>query len=209
MNVLHEFAIVAAMSWAVLGAARPQHGCVGTRSTLRSKLRLGLADPLGRIAGTRSRKGNMKHRAGSVRTQLAWWALIMGFSQSCWAAAAVPSANWDRFRGPNGQGIAESAQPPIEFARDKNMKWRVPAPEAYGSVVVWDDRVFLSGLEGDFLAIVRLSTEHRPGRVEADRRGECGRGRLSNRQRPPRLVDSRSRCTTPGRLLVSSRAPGF
>ena len=37
------------------------------------------------------------------------------------------SADWTRFRGPNGTGVSESAVP-TEFGLDKNLKWKLELP---------------------------------------------------------------------------------
>ena len=39
-------------------------------------------------------------------------------------AAAV----WPQFRGPNGAGVAESAQPPVEFGPATNLLWKTALP---------------------------------------------------------------------------------
>ena len=32
-------------------------------------------------------------------------------------------AEWNRFRGPNGSGVAAEATPPVEFGTEKNHRW--------------------------------------------------------------------------------------
>lgn len=53
--------------------------------------------------------------------------------------------NWPNFRGPHGNGVApDSADPPIEFGPDKNLKWKVALPgQGHSSPVVWEDRIYL------------------------------------------------------------------
>jgi outer membrane protein assembly factor BamB len=75
------------------------------------------------------------------------------------AFGADTGPHWDRFRGPNGQGICEDARPPSEFGLDRNMRWRTPVPEAYGSFVHWGDHLFLTGMENEQLVILSLSTK--------------------------------------------------
>ena len=53
-------------------------------------------------------------------------------------------ANWHRFRGPEGTGVAPLAKPPIEWGEEKNVKWKVEVPgRGNASPIVWGDRIFL------------------------------------------------------------------
>jgi outer membrane protein assembly factor BamB len=54
---------------------------------------------------------------------------------------------WPRFRGPNGQGMAEGAKPPVEFGPGKNVLWKTELPPGVSSPVVAGDRIFLTGFE--------------------------------------------------------------
>jgi outer membrane protein assembly factor BamB len=53
------------------------------------------------------------------------------------------ASNWPRFRGPNGTGIANDKEIPVEFS-GKNMLWQVPLPGlGNSSPMVWNDRLFV------------------------------------------------------------------
>lgn len=54
-------------------------------------------------------------------------------------------ARWPQFRGPLGQGIAETDKPPVEFGPAKNLLWKVELPAGHSSPCIWDDRIFLTG----------------------------------------------------------------
>src|SRR6476620_1290943 len=43
---------------------------------------------------------------------------------------------WPQFRGPGGSGVADDQKPPVEIGPDKNVKWKVPAPEGLSSPIV-------------------------------------------------------------------------
>jgi outer membrane protein assembly factor BamB len=62
-------------------------------------------------------------------------------------------ANWHHWRGPNADGSAPTADPPIEWdgATGKNIKWKAPLPgKGSASPIVWGDRVFvLTAVETD------------------------------------------------------------
>jgi outer membrane protein assembly factor BamB len=53
------------------------------------------------------------------------------------------AANWPRFRGPNGTGISDDKDVPVEWS-DANRLWKTALPGVgHSSPVVWGDRVFL------------------------------------------------------------------
>lgn len=59
-------------------------------------------------------------------------------------------ADWSRFRGPNGSGIAEDAKGlPSKFSATENLKWKVELPgRGSSSPIVVGDRVFVSCWSG-------------------------------------------------------------
>lgn len=58
--------------------------------------------------------------------------------------------NWERFRGPNGSGIANDKNVPVEFGESKNLRWKSPVPgTGNSSPIVWGDRVFLQSASTD------------------------------------------------------------
>ena len=92
---------------------------------------------------------------------------------SCWAAlicvAVVSSSfaeNWPSWRGPSGNGISSETGLPAEFGPDKNVAWKFPLPKQAGdrevpagsTPVVWGDRIFLSGVDGNELVLLCIST---------------------------------------------------
>jgi outer membrane protein assembly factor BamB len=61
------------------------------------------------------------------------------------SVASAAAADWPRFRGPNGQGVAaDDARPPVEFGPGKNMAWSVELPPGHSSPVVAGGRVYLT-----------------------------------------------------------------
>ncbi|MGB7329102.1 MAG: PQQ-binding-like beta-propeller repeat protein [Rubripirellula sp.] len=68
------------------------------------------------------------------------------------ASLAVSSqdshADWTRFRGPNGSGVAES-DAPTEFGADKNVRWKLDLPgRGISSPIVVGDKVFVTCYTG-------------------------------------------------------------
>ncbi|MEM7811366.1 MAG: PQQ-binding-like beta-propeller repeat protein [Planctomycetota bacterium] len=44
------------------------------------------------------------------------------------SAAPASASDWNRFRGPNGTGIAAEADPPATWGDDENVLWKTPLP---------------------------------------------------------------------------------
>lgn len=65
-------------------------------------------------------------------------------------ASQASMGDWDRFRGPNGSGIASDAKNlPVEFSPTKNLKWKaeLPGPGSSSPIIV-GNRVFVSCWSG-------------------------------------------------------------
>ena len=71
-----------------------------------------------------------------------------------WALAAAAQPFWPQFRGPNGQGVAPDARPPVRFGADLNRRWRTPVAGGVSSPVVWGRHLFLTTYETGRLAVV-------------------------------------------------------
>lgn len=76
--------------------------------------------------------------------------LLAGFASALAADAPNPvemKANWPRFRGPDGNGVAETTVPvKCDVQTGDNIAWIAEVPATgFSSPVVWGDRVFLSG----------------------------------------------------------------
>jgi len=62
---------------------------------------------------------------------------------------------WAQWRGPRHSGVSHTANPPLEWSEDRNIRWKVQIPgRGFASPVVWGDRVFVvtavpMGLAGD------------------------------------------------------------
>lgn len=88
------------------------------------------------------------------------------------ALAAAPAlCDWDRYRGPNGSGIADAASLPAEFGPKKNLIWRTELPPGHSSPVLGGDRVFVTAAEQErlFTYSIDRQTGHVLWRREAPR----------------------------------------
>src|SRR5881296_1100597 len=86
-------------------------------------------------------------------------------------AAGTLWGQWDRFRGPNGTGVSDSATLPAEFGARKNLIWRQELPPGHSSPVVANGRIYLTAVEHNRLYTFCL---------------EAGSGRILWKQECPR-----------------------
>lgn len=70
---------------------------------------------------------------------------------------------WSQFRGPNGSGVASQFKPPLKITADRPV-WKTALPPGKSSPVLWDSRIFLTGVEGGRL--VTLALDAGCGKVE-------------------------------------------
>ena len=52
--------------------------------------------------------------------------------------------NWSRFRGPNGTGVSNATNLPVEFGPERSVKWKTPLPPGHSSPVFTDTHIFLT-----------------------------------------------------------------
>ena len=74
-------------------------------------------------------------------------------------ALSLHAADWDRFRGPNGSGVADSTSVPAEFGPGKNLRWKTVLPPGHSSPILSGSRIFLTAYEGDKLLTFSLDRE--------------------------------------------------
>ncbi len=64
-------------------------------------------------------------------------------------ASPALAQEWSRFRGPNGTGVSESTNLPVEFGSAKNLEWETELPFARSSPVLAGDRIFVTAVDAD------------------------------------------------------------
>jgi outer membrane protein assembly factor BamB len=75
------------------------------------------------------------------------------------------SAQWPRWRGPTGQGLATGSGYPDTWSDTQNVRWRTPVPgRGHSSPIVWNDRIFLTTALDDGRAAV-LSFQRADGKL--------------------------------------------
>ena len=70
--------------------------------------------------------------------------------------ALARTDDWPQFRGPAGSGVSIERALPAEVAPEKNLAWKQAIPNGVSSPVVVAGRVFLTGLDGERLAVLCL-----------------------------------------------------
>jgi outer membrane protein assembly factor BamB len=71
-------------------------------------------------------------------------------------AVSASAADWPRFRGPNGCGVAESTPLPDKIGPAEHVIWKTALPPGHSSSVVSGDRIFVTAVEGDKLFTLAL-----------------------------------------------------
>lgn len=91
---------------------------------------------------------------------------------AAWAWASVShAAPWHQYRGPEGDGIARGAKPPLEWAEDKNVRWKTPIHgRGWASPVIWGDRIWIATATEDGRELSILAVDATTGRVERDQK---------------------------------------
>jgi len=70
------------------------------------------------------------------------WALVSCASGADFATERLQ--NWHQWRGPNANGVAPLADPPVRWSESENVKWKVAIPgKGSATPIVWNDRVFV------------------------------------------------------------------
>jgi len=71
--------------------------------------------------------------------------IALGLVAALALAPASAGANWPEWRGPLRTGEAPGAQPPVEWAEGKNVRWKAELPGlGHGSPIVWGERVYVT-----------------------------------------------------------------
>ena len=65
-------------------------------------------------------------------------------------------ANWSRWRGPSGQGLAVGAGYPDSWSDTENVAWRASVPgRGHSSPIIWGDRIYLTtGYDDERVAVL-------------------------------------------------------
>jgi outer membrane protein assembly factor BamB len=87
------------------------------------------------------------------------FALLLSFVSTTERALAAGSADWTRFRGPNGSGVSNATGLPVSFGPSQNVVWKTKLPPGHSSPVLSRDRVFLTAFDGEALLTYAIDRE--------------------------------------------------
>jgi outer membrane protein assembly factor BamB len=63
--------------------------------------------------------------------------------------SATWRGNWPQFRGPNGSAVSAETGLPVEWAKDKNIRWKAPLPgKGLSNPVIAGGRIFVTASSG-------------------------------------------------------------
>jgi outer membrane protein assembly factor BamB len=74
--------------------------------------------------------------------------------------------NWSRFRGPNGTGVSNATNLPVEFGPDRNVKWKAALPPGHSSPVFTNTHIFLTAHspEKDAYKLYAIALDRKTGK---------------------------------------------
>ncbi|MEZ5356250.1 MAG: PQQ-binding-like beta-propeller repeat protein [Bryobacteraceae bacterium] len=78
-------------------------------------------------------------------------------------ALCLSAADWTRFRGPNGSGVAEAANLPVKFGPTSNVAWKAAVPFGRSSPILAGGHVYVTASEGG--ALITLAYDAVSGRL--------------------------------------------
>jgi len=88
-----------------------------------------------------------------------------------WLAGSVLAGDWPQFRGPNGDGMAVEANPPIEWGEGQGVKWFTGVHgKAWSSPVVSGGKVWLTTATEKGTELFVVALDAKTGRVLLDQK---------------------------------------
>jgi outer membrane protein assembly factor BamB len=109
------------------------------------------------------------------------------------AASVCPevTAEWHRFRGPNGSGVADEKPLPREIGPGSGVIWKTTVPAGKSSPVLTSDRIYLTGHENG--ALLTFALDRKSGKIlwrrEAPGRRDEKRHTLNDPASPSPVTD--------------------
>lgn len=80
----------------------------------------------------------------SALTSAAVISLALFTSSALAAAPEQYNRNWPQWRGPAQNGLVLHGDPPLQWAEDKNVKWKVAIPGlGHATPIIWEDKIFV------------------------------------------------------------------
>lgn len=90
-------------------------------------------------------------------------ALLLGF-------CAHAQVHWSQFRGPQGNGVAESTNLPAQVSASEGARWKTPVHgRAWSSPVIWGEQIWLTTATKDAKELSALCLDKGTGRILRDK----------------------------------------
>ena len=84
----------------------------------------------------------------------------------CPSVGLAASEPWTRFRGPNGIGVSDAKNVPVDFGPEKSVVWKAPLPPGHSSPVFTASRIFVTAhtAEKDASQLLVIALDRTTGR---------------------------------------------
>jgi outer membrane protein assembly factor BamB len=90
--------------------------------------------------------------------------IILCFNLTAYGSQA--KVYWNQFRGPNGQGVVEADDIPVNFSPESNVLWKTAIPTGHSSPVIWNNRIFLTASgPANTKELITLAIDRRDGKI--------------------------------------------
>jgi outer membrane protein assembly factor BamB len=82
---------------------------------------------------------------------------------------AFAGDNWPQFRGPSGDGMADTKGLPITWSESENIRWKTPIHDkGWSSPVIWGDQIWLTTARADGHAFYVMCVDRKTGKILHD-----------------------------------------
>lgn len=80
-----------------------------------------------------------------------------------------PQPSWPQFRGPTGQGLADSADLPLTWTENRNVAWKTPIPgKGWSSPVLLDGQVWMTTATDQGRSLRAVAVDNNSGELLHD-----------------------------------------
>jgi outer membrane protein assembly factor BamB len=84
-------------------------------------------------------------------------------------STTVNAGNWPAFRGPNGNGVAESKAGPTQWSETSNIRWKTAIHgKGWSSPVIWDNQIWMTTATEDGKELFAVCVDRETGKVVHD-----------------------------------------
>ena len=81
-------------------------------------------------------------------------------------SAISDGSNWPQFRGPHGNGHADSQSVPVHWSETENIAWKTPIHgRGWSSPVVWGGKIWLSTASEDGSEMFAIGLNAKNGKI--------------------------------------------